>query len=284
MNIVVCIKQVPDTTEIKINPVTGTLIRDGVPSIMNPDDKGGLELALELKDKYGAHVTVITMGPPQADLILREAMAMGADRAILLTDRKFAGADTLATSHALAGALKCLPFDLIIAGRQAIDGDTAQVGPQVAEKLNIPQVTYAEEILDMEDDRIVIKRRLERGIEVVSSSLPLLVTVHATAAPCRPRQAKQVMKYKYARTQSENCADGVCYLLPIEEHEHLKIEEWGVQEIGGEESGYGLSGSPTKVKQIQNIVFQAKEAKKYTASEADIDSLMAELISSHTIG
>ena len=127
MNIVVCIKQVPDTTEIKINPVTGTLIRDGVPSIMNPDDKGGLEMALRLKDKYGAHVTVITMGPPQADLILREAYAMGVDRAILLTDRKFAGADTLATSNALAGALRTLDWDIVITGRQAIDGDTAQV-------------------------------------------------------------------------------------------------------------------------------------------------------------
>ena len=132
MNIVVCIKQVPDTTEIKLDPVKGTLIRDGVPSIMNPDDKGGLEFALQLKDQYGAHVTVITMGPPQADAILREAFAMGADRAILLTDRAFAGADTLATSHALSAALKKLEYDLIIAGRQAIDGDTAQVGPETA--------------------------------------------------------------------------------------------------------------------------------------------------------
>ena len=133
MKIVVCIKQVPDTTEIRLDPVTGTLIRDGVPSIMNPDDKAGLEMALELKDQYGAHVTVITMGPPQADDILREAFAMGADRAIHLSDRKFAGADTLATSNAIAGALRMLDFDLVITGRQAIDGDTAQVGPQIAE-------------------------------------------------------------------------------------------------------------------------------------------------------
>jgi len=133
MNIIVCIKQVPDTTEIKLNPETGTMIREGVPSIMNPDDKGGLEMALQLKDIYGAHITVITMGPTQADHILREAYAMGTDRAILLTDRKFAGADTLATSNALAGAIKTLPYDLIITGRQAIDGDTAQVGPQIAE-------------------------------------------------------------------------------------------------------------------------------------------------------
>ncbi|MBO5874406.1 MAG: electron transfer flavoprotein subunit beta/FixA family protein, partial [Rikenellaceae bacterium] len=146
MNIVVCIKQVPDTTEIKLDPVTGTMIREGVPSIMNPDDKSGLEMALELKDKYEANVTVITMGLPQADAILREAMAMGADRAILLTDRKLAGADTLATSNALAGALRTLDFDLLVMGRQAIDGDTAQVGPQVAEHLDLPQVSYVENL------------------------------------------------------------------------------------------------------------------------------------------
>ena len=142
MNIIVCIKQVPDTTEIKIDPVKGTLIRDGVPSIMNPDDKGGLELALRLKDQFGANVTVVSMGPPQADVIMREAFAMGADRAILLSDRKFAGSDTLATSYALAGLCRSLDYDLIIAGRQAIDGDTAQVGPEMAEHLGLPQVSY----------------------------------------------------------------------------------------------------------------------------------------------
>ncbi len=146
MNIVVCIKQVPDTTEVKINPQTGTLIREGVPSIMNPDDKGGLEFALQLKDKYGAHVTVITMGLPQAEAILREALAMGVDRAILLTDRKLGGADTLATSSAIAGALRTMDYDLIITGRQAIDGDTAQVGPQIAEHLDLPQVSYMEDL------------------------------------------------------------------------------------------------------------------------------------------
>ena len=147
MKIVVCIKQVPDTTEIKLDPVTGTLIRDGVPSIMNPDDKGGLEFALQLKDQYGAHVTVITMGPPQAEAILREAYAMGVDRAILLSDRKFGGADTLATSNTIAAALRSLEFDLLITGRQAIDGDTAQVGPQIAEHLDLPQVTYVESLM-----------------------------------------------------------------------------------------------------------------------------------------
>ena len=177
MKIVVCIKQVPDTTEIRLDPVTGTLIRDGVPSIMNPDDKAGLEMALELKDQYGAHVTVITMGPPQADDILREAFAMGADRAIHLSDRKFAGADTLATSNAIAGALRMLDFDLVITGRQAIDGDTAQVGPQIAEHLGLPQVTYLEGIKYEGGNRLVVKKWTEEGYQLLEVETPCVVTV-----------------------------------------------------------------------------------------------------------
>ena len=184
MKIVVCIKQVPDTTEIKINPVTGTLIRDGVPSIMNPDDKGGLELALELKDKYGAHVTVITMGPPQAELILREAYAMGADRAILLTSRAFGGADTLATSHTIAAALKNLEYDLIITGRQAIDGDTAQVGPQIAEHLGLPQVSYVAGF-DVKDGKYIVKKETEDGYQMLEVSSPALMTVLASGYKAR---------------------------------------------------------------------------------------------------
>ena len=181
MKIVVCIKQVPDTTEIKLDPATGTMIRDGVPSIMNPDDKGGLEMALQLKDKYGAEVTVITMGPPQADDILREAFAMGADRAIHLNDRKFAGADTLATSNAIAGALRVLDFDLVITGRQAIDGDTAQVGPQIAEHLDLPQVTYVEN-LEFDGSRtFTIRKSTEDGFQLVQVDAPCVVTVLATA-------------------------------------------------------------------------------------------------------
>lgn len=173
MKIVVCIKQVPDTTEIRLDPVTGTLIRDGVPSIMNPDDKAGLEMALELKDQYGAHVTVITMGPPQADDILREAFAMGADRAIHLSDRKFAGADTLATSNAIAGALRMLEFDLVITGRQAIDGDTAQVGPQIAEHLGLPQVTYLEGI-KYEGRKPARRQEMDgRGVSVARGGNPV---------------------------------------------------------------------------------------------------------------
>ena len=175
MNIVVCIKQVPNTNEVKLDPVTGTLIRDGVPSIINPDDKAGLEAALRLKDATGAHVTVLSMGPPQADAVLREAMAMGADDAVLVTDRAFGGADTLATSTTIAAALKKIPYDLIITGRQAIDGDTAQVGPQIAEHLNIPNVSYAEEI-QVEGDTVTVKRQYEDRYHVVKVKMPCLIT------------------------------------------------------------------------------------------------------------
>lgn len=224
MNIVVCIKQVPDTTEIKINPVTGTLIREGVPSIMNPDDKGGLELALELKDKYGAHVTVITMGLPQADLILREALAMGADRAILLTDRKLAGADTLATSHAIAGAIKCLKYDLIIAGRQAIDGDTAQVGPQMAEHLDLPQVSYVAG-LDIKDNKYIVKKETEDGYQILEVESPALLTVLASAYKARYMSVSGIVD-AYDR----------------------EVEIWGADKLDVKEEQLGSKGSPTKVK------------------------------------
>ncbi|MDR0543735.1 MAG: electron transfer flavoprotein subunit beta/FixA family protein [Odoribacteraceae bacterium] len=224
MNIIVCIKQVPDTTEIKLDPTTGTLLRDGVPSIMNPDDKGGLEIALRLKEQRGGQVTVLTMGPPQAEEILREALAMGVDRAILLSDRKFAGADTLATSNALAGALRTLPFDVVIAGRQAIDGDTAQVGPQVAEHLDLPQVTYAEEIARADDNCLTVRRAIEEGHQIVEVALPCLLTVSAGAV--RPR-------YMSVR--------GV-----VEAHGR-EVERWNFDSISVDERRVGLKGSPTRV-------------------------------------
>ena len=291
MNIVVCIKQVPDTTEIKINPVTGTLIRDGVPSIMNPDDKGGLELALRLKDSFGANVTVITMGPPQADDMLREALAMGADRAILLTDKRFAGADTLATSNALAGALRMLDYDIIITGRQAIDGDTAQVGPQVAEKLGLAQVTYAEEITDVDEAgrKVTIKRHIDGGVETVSAPLPLVITVNGSAAPCRPRNAKLVQKYKRALGAQEKAAitkEGAAlpYADLYDRKPYLNITEWSAADVDADLVQCGLSGSPTKVKAIQNISFQAKESKTMTGSDKDVEGLIVELLANHTIG
>ena len=237
MNIIVCIKQVPDTTEIKLDPVTGTLIRDGVPSIMNPDDKGGLELALRLKDKYGAHVTVITMGPPQADDILREAFAMGADRAIHLSDRKFAGADTLATSNALAGALRMLDFDLVITGRQAIDGDTAQVGPQIAEHLDLPQVTYLEDLKYDGNKKFIIKKSTEEGYQMVEVDAPCVVTVLATAN-----------KARYMSVQG------------IVEAYQREVEIWNFSNISVDEAKLGLNGSPTRV--FKSFTKGAKAAGK----------------------
>ncbi|MCY6485934.1 electron transfer flavoprotein subunit beta/FixA family protein, partial [Clostridium aestuarii] len=174
MNIVVCLKQVPDTTEVKIDPKTGTLIREGVPSIINPDDKNALEEALRLKDANEAKVTVISMGPPQAEAALREAIAMGADEAVLISDRAFAGADTLATSHALAAALKKLDYDIIFAGRQAIDGDTAQVGPEIAEHLGLAQVTYVEKV-EVKEDALKVRRALEDGYEELEIKMPCLL-------------------------------------------------------------------------------------------------------------
>ncbi|MBN7573475.1 electron transfer flavoprotein subunit beta/FixA family protein, partial [Clostridium beijerinckii] len=174
MNIVVCVKQVPDTTAVKIDPKTGTLIRDGVPSIMNPEDKHALEGALQLKEKVGGKVTVISMGLPMAKAVLREALCMGADEAILLTDRALGGADTLATSKALAGVIAKLDYDLVFAGRQAIDGDTAQVGPEIAEHLNIPQVTYVQDV-KVEGNTLIVNRALEDGHQVVEVKTPCLL-------------------------------------------------------------------------------------------------------------
>lgn len=224
MNIVVCIKQVPDTTEIKLDPVKGTLIRDGVPSIMNPDDKGGLEFALRLKDKFGANVTVITMGPPQAEAILREAYAMGVDRAILLSDRKFGGADTLATSRTIAAALRKLDYDLIVTGRQAIDGDTAQVGPQIAEHLGLPQVTYAEELEYDGKDNFTVRKADEDGYQIVEVDAPCLVT--ALASGVKPR-------YMSVRGIVE------AYDKPV--------EVWNFDSVEVDPDTIGLNGSPTRV-------------------------------------
>jgi electron transfer flavoprotein beta subunit len=225
------------------------------------------------------------MGPVRAAEVLREGLFRGADDGILLTDRAFAGADTLATSYALACAVRKIKnFDLIISGRQAIDGDTAQVGPQVAEKLGLAQITYAEEIISVKADKIRIKRRLERGIEVVEGKFPIVVTVNSSAANCRPRNAKLLMKYKHATTISERADKTEDYMALVNEKPYLSIKEWSVNDIECEREQLGLSGSPTKVKKIENIVFQAKESKKLTESDKDINELMKELIENHTIG
>lgn len=287
LKIVVLAKQVPDTRNVGKDAMKedGTVNRAALAAIYNPEDLNALEQALRVKEMYeGSTVTILTMGPFRAADVIRESMFRGADGGILLTDRKFAGSDTLATSYALSCAIKKIAPDLIIAGRQAIDGDTAQVGPQVAEKLALPQVTYAEEIQKVENNTIFIKRRLENGVEEVSSPLPMVVTVNASAPECRPRHAKRVMKFKYAMTPTEVQQQSADYSQLTSDREYLNIPEWGVVDVDAEDENLGLVGSPTKVKTIQNIVFQAKEAKCYTSSDNDISELMLELISNHTIG
>jgi len=287
LKIVVLAKQVPDTRNVGKNAMKedGTVNRAALPAIFNPEDLNALEQALRLKDQNpGTTIQLLTMGPGRAADIIREGLFRGADGGILLTDRKFAGADTLATSYALAQAIRKMNPDVIIAGRQAIDGDTAQVGPQVAEKLNLPQVTYAEDITAFDGKKITIKRRLERGVETVSAPIPLVITVHGSAPECRPRHAKQLMKYKHAKTLTEIQEAAGDYAADLQKIDYLRITEWGVADVGGDEIQFGLSGSPTKVKKIENIVFQAKESKKLTASESDVDSLIQELMANHTIG
>lgn len=288
LKIVVLAKQVPDTRNVGKDAMKadGTVNRAALPAIFNPEDLNALEQALVLKDMFpGSRIDLLTMGPGRAAEIIREGMFRGADGGVLLTDRKFAGSDTLATSYALSRAVAKLNPDIIIAGRQAIDGDTAQVGPQVAEKLNLPQVTYAEEIVGFEGDELIIRRRLEHGVETVACSLPLVVTVNGTAPDCRPRNAKLVMKYKHAITPSECQQDEVsCYADLRTNRPYLNITEWNVSDVDADDQQLGLSGSPTKVKKIENVVFAAKEAKRLTGSDRDIESLIQELIASHTLG
>jgi len=287
LKIIVLAKQVPDTRNIGKDAMKedGTVNRAALPAIFNPEDLNALEQALRLKDQFpGTEITMLTMGPGRANEILREGIYRGADDGILLTDRAFAGADTLATSYALSCAIRRIKdFDVIICGRQAIDGDTAQVGPQVAEKLNIPQITYAEEIVAADDKKIRIKRRLERGVEIVECQYPVLVTVNGSAAPCRPRNAKRLMKFKHATGKSERANNEALEKL-VAAKPYLDINEWTVNDIECDVNQLGLAGSPTKVKQIENIVFQAKEAKVLGNSDAEIDDLMKELIANHTIG
>ena len=226
-NIIVCIKQVPDTEKVSINKETNTLIREGVPSIINPFDENALEAALQLKEKTGARVIVVSMGPPQVEEALRKALAMGADEAVLISDRVFAGADTLATSYTISQAITQIGnFDLIICGKQAIDGDTAQVGPGIAEYLDIPQITFVEEV-EYVDNKFKVKRVVEDGLEVLSTELPVLISVTKDINEIRYPSLKGKMKAKSA-----------------------KIEVFNAEYIKADETKIGLNGSPTKVTKI----------------------------------
>lgn len=288
LKIIVLAKQVPDTRNVGKDAMKadGTVNRAALPAIFNPEDLNALEQALRLKDAYpGTTITLLTMGPGRAAEIIREGLYRGADGGYLLTDRAFAGADTLATSYAISVAIqKIQDYDLIICGRQAIDGDTAQVGPQVAEKLGLSQITYAEEIQQVENKKITVKRRLERGVETVEAMLPIVITVNSSAADCRPRNAKFVQKYKHAKTITEKQEADMDYTQLYDNRPYLNLVEWSVADVNADVVQCGLSGSPTKVKKIENVVFQAKESKTFEPTDDNIDELMKELIANHTIG
>ena len=269
LKIVVLAKQVPDTRCVGKDAMNadGTINRAALPAIFNPEDLNALEQALRLKDAHpGSTVTMLTMGPGRAAEIIREGL------------------------YRLATAIRKIgEYDIIVGGRQAIDGDTAQVGPQVAEKLGLPQITYVEEIQEVKDGRIRVKRHIDGGVETVEGPLPIVLTVNGSAAPCRPRNAKLVQKYKRAMGGQEKAAltkDGaeLPYASLYEQRPYLNITEWSVADVNGDTKQCGLSGSPTKVKKIENIVFQAKESKTLTGSDADVENLIVELLANHTIG
>lgn len=295
LKIVVLAKQVPDTRNVGKDAMNadGTINRAALPAIFNPEDLNALEQALRLKDTHpGSTVIILTMGPGRAAEIIREGLYRGADNGYLLTDRAFAGADTLATSYAIATAIKRInDCDIIIGGRQAIDGDTAQVGPQVAEKLGLSQITYTEEIISVDEAtrRITAKRHIDGGVEIVEGPLPIVLTVNGSAAECRPRNAKLVQKYKRALGSQEKAAitkEGaeLPYADLYEKRPYLNIAEWSVADVCGDIQECGLSGSPTKVKKIENIIFQAKENKTLTSSDDEMEGLIVELLANHTIG
>ena len=288
LRIIVLAKQVPDTRNVGKDAMKedGTINRAALPAIFNPEDLNALEQALQLKDAHpGSTITLLTMGLPRSAEMVRESMYRGGDDGVVLTDRPLGGADTLATSYSLAQAIRHMgKFDIIVGGRQAIDGDTAQVGPQIAEKLGLPQVTYAESI-QVADGRATIKRRIERGFETVECPLPLVVTVNGSADACRPRNARLIQKYKYAVTPSEKAALPADRQALVDARPYLAIQEWGVKEIEADPEQIGMAGSPTKVKTIVNVAFQAKEARRIDASaDAELEGLVKELIADHIIG
>jgi electron transfer flavoprotein beta subunit len=291
LKIIVLAKQVPDTRNVGPDAMTpeGTVNRAALPAVFNPEDLNALEQALRLKDQFpGSTISVVTMGLPKSAEVIREALYRGADEGYVITDRCLGGADTLATSYTLAQAIKKIGgYDIILGGRQAIDGDTAQVGPQIAEKLGLTQITYAEEILnlDVANRRITVKRHIDGGVETVEGPLPLVVTVNGSAAPCRPRNAKRVMKYKKATAAAERGAEvSADYEKLLATKPFLNINQWGAADIDADLNQVGKAGSPTNVKAVKNIVFKAKESRTMTGSDADVEGLIVELLASNTIG
>jgi electron transfer flavoprotein beta subunit len=298
---VVCVKQVPDTKRLSGQAMKddGTVNRAALPAIFNPEDLNALEAALAIRDRHSGTVTVISMGLPKASDVLREALFRGADRAILITDRRAAGSDTLATSYILSCAIRRLGPDIVVCGRQAIDGDTAQVGPQIAEKLGYTLVTYLEELVDLRGSTLRVRRNLGNGFEVVEARLPVLATVLDTANTPRPQAARRLMKFKKARCRTEveqavsrELSDATeearatevsrrCLVLS---ESGLLIEQWGLDDVGADLTWCGLKGSPTKVHRVQSIVLTGGAYREYPPSDEGVGRLVRELIEDHTIG
>lgn len=293
-NSIVLVKQVPDTANIsgKVMKDDGTVNRALLPAIFNHEDKCALELALQIKERFGGKVTVVTMGPLRASDILRECLFMGADDAYLISDRKFAGADTLATSYVLSEAIKQIgKFDFVFAGRQAIDGDTAQVGPQTAEKLDMPQITYAEEVIDVKENKATIKHKIEGGHQVVEVQLPVLVTVLKDAVEPRPFNAKRVMAYKNASTlvELEKMAEGNSLLYVdklVEEYtaRNLYLNTLTTDEMNVDLERIGIKGSPTKVYKVESVVLAGGSHTNIEPTKAGIGSLIDQLMVDHIFG
>ena len=300
--IIVLVKQVPDTSNVTAEAMKadGTVNRAALPAIFNPEDLNALETALEIRDRYGAEITVLTMGPPKAADMLRECLFRGADRAILLTDRRAAASDTLATSYILAKAVEAVGnYDLILAGRQAIDGDTAQVGPQCAEKLKVTQITYLEELVSLSDRTVQIRRNTGNGWEIVESQLPVLATVTGSANSPRPEAARKVMRYKHARVPAELEAEIKATMKDATDEERaaelerraaelkekgLLIEQWDLGDIHADLSRCGLAGSPTKVFKVQSIVLTKEGYTEFPPTEEGAYQLIHELVVDHTLG
>ena len=284
-NCVVLIKQVPDTTKITGQAMNddGTVNRAALPAIFNPEDLNALELALEIKDEFGGKVTAITMGLPSAADILREALYRGADEAILVTDKRCAASDTLATSYILSCAVKKLDYDIVLCGRQAIDGDTAQVGPQLAEKLELPQITYLEELLELKDSHITARRNTGRGWQKVETELPVLLTVTDTANEPRVAAAKRLMKYKNAQAPVEIEANPPEQVIDELGEKGLLIKQWDLDFLGADLNWCGRNGSPTKVHRIQSVVLTAKESKEIAPTDESVADMVHELIKDKTI-
>ncbi len=288
------VKQVPDTANIsgQVMKDDGTVNRALLPAIFNHEDRVALELALQVQDTHGGRVTVVTMGPPRASDVLRECLYMGADEAILISDRKFAGADTLATSYVLSEAInKIGDYDIIFAGRQAIDGDTAQVGPQTAEKLNLPQITYTEEIIKVENGKLTAKRKIEGGYEILSSKLPVLVTVLKDAVSPRPYKARRIMTYKNAKTllELEKMTEGnsLLYIDQLKEEyiaKKLYIKTLTMDDLKLDVERCGVAGSPTKVHKVESVVLGGGKHDMFEPSKAGIGDLIDKLMVDHIFG